>query len=169
MKLHRKTLNTISKTVQVLDDLGNAVESVDESQRDVGESETRDIPQKRAFGIDLKQIPEYREMRQQYKTENEKAIFMRDIQSILDHLPPDAHQYSAEILLMILNVSEQFYVYGDSAKRSALKLETVKELMLPYFADDEKLLDSVLALVKHRVRRSTPLTRTLRRLRNFFC
>ena len=168
MKLQRKTLNTLKKTVNVLDELGNAIESVDEVTHEEVDGEMYDIPKKRSHGINLKDIPEYRKIRKEYKISNDKSIFIKDLQSVLDHLPPDDNQYSTEILLMILNVSEQFFCYGDSSTRVKAKDETVQALMLPYFGDDKRLLLTVVALVRNRVRRSTPLTRTLRRVRNFF-
>jgi hypothetical protein len=167
MKLQRRTLNTLNKTAEVLDVLGNIIDDPEREEAN-DENGLHEIPKNRLYGVDLKAISAFKLMRQTYKLDNDRSVFLRDVQGILDHLPPDDHKFSVDLLLMVLNIGEEFYIYGDLEKRKESKRETVHTLMLPYFSNDVKLLDTVILLVDNRVIKSTRLKRIVRRLSNFF-
>jgi hypothetical protein len=127
-----------------------------------------DIPPKRVFSHDLKKIKSYRKLRRNFKINNSKLVFVNDMKAILVCFKLDEHKLDTELLIEVLNIAEQYFIYGNKEERNDCKLEAVRELMLPYFFDNELILDKSIANVYHRVVKSNLAKRVWRRLINFF-
>lgn len=126
------------------------------------------VPPKRVYNHDLKKIKSYRKLRRNFKINNSKVVFINDMKSILECFKLEEHKLDTELLIEVLNVAESFFIYGNKDERNDCKLEAVRELMLPYFFDNELILDKSIANVYHRVTKSNLVKRVWRRLLNFF-
>lgn len=150
--------------------------SVDEPVVDVVEDvkkvedlkKVEDVPPKRVFSHDLKKIKSYRKLRRNFKINNSKLVFVNDMKAILECFKLEEHKLDTELLIEVLNIAESFFIYGNKDERNDCKLEAVRELMLPYFFDNELILDKSIANVYHRVTKSNLAKRVWRRLLNFF-
>jgi hypothetical protein len=127
-----------------------------------------DIPPKKVFSHDLKKIKSYRKLRRNFKINNSKLVFVNDMKAILECFKLEEHKLDTELLIEVLNIAESFFIYGNKQEREDCKLESVRELMLPYFFDNELILDKSIANVYHRVVKSNLAKRLWRRLVNFF-
>jgi len=127
-----------------------------------------DVPPKRVFSHDLKKIKSYRKLRRNFKINNSKLVFVNDMKAILVCFQLEEHKLDTELLIEVLNIAEQYFIYGNKQERNDCKLEAVRELMLPYFFDNELILDKSIANVYHRVTKSNLAKRVYRRLLNFF-
>ena len=127
-----------------------------------------DIPPKRVFSHDLKKIKSYRKLRRNFKINNSKLVFVNDMKAILVCFKLEEHKLDCELLIEVLNIAESFFIYGNKEERNDCKLEAVRELMLPYFFDNELILDKSIANVYHRVKKSNLVKRVWSRLINFF-
>lgn len=127
-----------------------------------------DIPPKKVFSHDLKKIKSYRKLRRNFKINNSKLVFVNDMKAILVCFQLEEHKLDTELLIEVLNIAEQYFIYGNKQERQDCKIEAVRELMLPYFFDNELILDKSIANVYHRVTKSNLAKRVWRRLINFF-
>lgn len=127
-----------------------------------------DVPPKKVFSHDLKKIKSYRKLRRNFKINNSKLVFVNDMKAILVCFQLEEHKLDTELLIEVLNIAESFFIYGNKDERNDCKLEAVRELMLPYFFDNELILDKSIANVYHRVKKSNLAKRVWSRLVNFF-
>ena len=127
-----------------------------------------DIPPKRVYNHDLKKIKSYRKLRRNHKINNSKLVFVNDMKAILECFKIENHKLDTELLIEVLNIAESFFIYGNKEERTDCKIEAVKELMLPYFFNNELILDKSISNVYHRVVKSNLVKRVWRRLLNFF-
>jgi hypothetical protein len=148
----------------VVDNVEPVVEEVKEPVVKVVES----VPPKRVYNHDLKKIKSYRKLRRNFKINNSKVVFVNDMKAILECFKLEEHKLDTELLIEVLNVAESFFIYGSKQERENCKLESVRELMLPYFFNNELVLDKSIANVYHRVTKSNLVKRVYRRLLNFF-
>lgn len=128
----------------------------------------RDVPPNAIYGHNLKSISSYNKLRKGYKLSNQKSIFLTDIKAILKEFPADKHQYDDELLVEILNIAEQYFIYGNKEDREKAKEECIKEILLPYFRDDVELLVKTIAHVWHKVKKTNIFKRCYSRFKNFF-
>lgn len=131
--------------------------------------EVKEIPPKQVYNHNLKKIKSYRRLRQSYKINNAKAVFVKDMHSILECFKVEDHKLDCELLVEVLNIAESFFIYGNKEEREHSKQEAVKTLMLPFFLNDELVLDKTIANVWYKVVKSNSLKRCWRKLLNFFC
>jgi hypothetical protein len=78
----------------------------------------------------LKKIKSFRKLRQSYKIDNQKSIFLNDMQSMLSHMNTDDNELNLELMVEISNIANEFFIYGDSKTRETSKSEAVHELLL---------------------------------------
>jgi hypothetical protein len=116
----------------------------------------------------LKKIKSFRKLRQSYKIDNQKSIFLNDMQSMLSHMNTDENELNLELMVEICNIANEFFIYGESETRETSKSEAVHELLLPYFRDDELLLNTMFDSVQHKIVKSNFIKRLLKRVKNFF-
>ena len=126
------------------------------------------IPPKSIYGHDLKRLKSYRNIRQGYKLKNQKQIFINDISNILKTFDEDSFKMNIELLAEILQIAEEYFIYGDREQRENSKMEAISELMKKYFKDDEDFLFSAIEYAYHRVSKSNIFKRILARTWLFF-
>jgi len=146
------------------------IPGLDEEPSEVGletAAEEREVPSKSLYGIDLKSIPSFKLLRREYKLENQSAIFKRDVGDVLKHISQEASSLDVDLLVQICNIAEEFFIYGPRELLEQSKLDCIKELMVPYFLENEKVLEVMLKSVAHRVKKSTRWRRMFRRLKNY--
>jgi hypothetical protein len=151
---------------------------IDPEQSDLGvepkEDEVReptiikDVPPKSIYGNNLKNISSYNKLRQGYKLNNQKTVFLNDIKAILKEFPHGKHQYDDELLIEILNIAESYFIYGNKEQRELMKQECIFEILLPYFRDDRELLLKTISHVWYKVKKTSLLKRCWGRFKNFF-
>ena len=116
-------------------DLSKPEENEDEKQNEI----LKEIPANSLYGVNLKKIKSYKNIRRSYKIKNQKQVFLTDLKQVLREFPFMDHQYNDELLVEILNIAEVYFCYGSKEEREKVKSEAIKELMMPYFNEDEQL------------------------------
>lgn len=127
-----------------------------------------EVPPKQLRSYNLKKIKSFKAIRHKYKLSNQSKLFLNDLQVLLNEYVPKNYQLDTELLVHILNISEQFFIYGSKTEREEQKAESVKKLMLKYFRNDEELLESMIDLVWHKVEKSNVFKRCYQRMKNKF-
>lgn len=127
-----------------------------------------EVPPKQLRSYNLKKIKSFKAIRHKYKLSNQSKLFLNDLQVLLNEYVPKNYQLDTELLVHILNISEQFFIYGSKTEREEQKAESVKKLMLKYFRNDEELLESMIELVWHKVEKSNVFKRCYQRFKNKF-
>ena len=127
------------------------------------------IPPKKMFNVDLKKLKSFKQIRQKYKKKNMEFVFVNDLKVILDEYSPiKEFEFCDELLVQIMNIAEEYFIQKDKTEREESKLLSIKKLMLPYYRNDEKLLDIHIKHLKHLVKKSNVLKRVYQRTKNFF-
>ena len=128
------------------------------------------LPPKNLYGQNLKKLKSYRLLRKNFKMNEIKTAFIQDVSQVLLTLEPAGkNKYDTDLLVAVLNLAEQFFIYpGNGEERDTLKLEAVKELMLPFFNDNEEMLLAVMGSVLHKVVRSNVFKRMWARAKLYF-
>ena len=116
----------------------------------------------------LKKIKSFKKLRQSYKIDNQKSVFVNDMQSMLSHMSTDENELNLELLVEIANIANEFFIYGKSETRETSKTSAVQELLLPYFRDDERLLNAMFDSVQHKIVKSNFVKRAYKRVKNWF-
>ena len=146
------------------------VENVEEIKEPVEvEYELKNIPPKKMFNVDLKKLKSFKQIRQKYKKKNMEFVFVNDLKIILDEYSPiKEFEFCDELLVQIMNIAEEYFIQKDKTEREESKLLSIKKLMLPYYRNDEKLLDIHIKHLKHLVKKSNVFKRVYQRTKNFF-
>lgn len=128
------------------------------------------IPQKSIYSHSLKKLKSYKTIRKNCKMRNMKSAFVNDLKVILNEFPISSeNDMNDELLVEICNIAESYFFYPKKKEdREQVKLECISELMLPYFRNDELLLQKTLGYVSHKIKKSTMIMRTVSRLKYFF-
>jgi hypothetical protein len=125
------------------------------------------IPPKTINGKKIK-IKSYSKIREQYKLQNQKIVFLEDLKIILSEFKPQDYQLDDEVLVEILNIAEEYFYMGDKDAREKLKQSSVRELMLPYFMNNELILEKAITNVYHKVTKSNWVKRSWRKFKAIF-
>ena len=128
----------------------------------------KEIPANSLYGVNLKKIKSYKNIRRSYKIKNQKQVFLTDLKQVLREFPFTDHQYKDELLVEILNIAEVYFCYGSKEEREKVKFEAIQELMLPYFINDKELLLKTISHVWAKVSKSNSFKRTWQRFKLFF-
>ena len=127
------------------------------------------IPPKKMFNVDLKKLKSFKQIRQKYKKKNMEFVFVNDLKVILDEYSPiKEFEFCDELLVQIMNIAEEYFIQKDKTEREESKLLSIKKLMLPYYRNDEKLLDIHIRHLHHLVKKSNVFKRVYQRTKNFF-
>ena len=126
------------------------------------------VPPKSLYNYNLKSIGSFKQIRRKYKMSNQHQVFVKDLGVILSEYAPASHQFDNELLLHILNIAESFFIYGNKTERNELKEKAVRALMLPYFRDDDDILNMMISSVWVKVKKTNLLKRLAKRLSNAF-
>lgn len=130
----------------------------------------QNVPQKQILGHSLKRLKSFKKIRGVYKQKNMKNVFLNDLKTILNEYSPNSpdNKYNSELLIEILNISEEYFVYPrNTSERNEIKRTSVIELMKPYFDDNEQLLETCINNVWNKVNKSNYAKRLYSRLKNF--
>mgnify|MGYP003385936739 CR=1 FL=1 len=130
-----------------------------------------EVPPRAIYGHDLKKLKSFKKIRQSAKVINMRNQFIQDLEPILKFLPPadEENDLDDDILVEVLELAEQHFFYGDKEAREEQKLNSVIEVMLPYFRNDVKILEKTIKNVLHKVKKLSYRRRTWKRFRVFFC
>ena len=130
-----------------------------------------EVPPRSLYGHDLKKLKSFKKIRQGYKKQNMKNVFINDLSNILKEFSPDQpeNELNDELLIEIMQIAEEYYIYPSTEEdRTSLKNDSVVELMLPYFRGDPKLLEYTMKHAKQYVKKIGKLRRTFMKLKLFF-
>ena len=128
-----------------------------------------EIPPKTLFNFDLKKLKSFKKIRQAYKKKNMEFVFVNDLSVILnEYTPIKDYEFCDELLVQIMNIAEEYFIQKDKTEREESKSKSIKKLMMPYYRDDEKLLDIHISHLYHKVKKSTVIKRLYQRTKNFF-
>jgi hypothetical protein len=148
-----------------------SAEQSDLSKVWVGPWESIDVNQelpKKVLDYDLKKMKSFKQKRKSYKSYTQEKVFLHDMKTVLDQYSPEEHQFDTELLNHVLNIAETFFIFGNKIERDQMKKDAVGKLMRPYFRNDADLLDIVTESIWHKVKKSTWMKRTFKRVRFFF-
>jgi len=129
-------------------------------------SEHAVVPNKTVLNYDLKKMKSFRVLRKQYKSQNQLHVFLNDMTSVLSEFLPEENQLDLDLLVHVLNISEQYFIYGSKETREETKSAAVKQLMVKYFRNDEEVLNKMIVSVWKRVNKSNMFKRFFRRISN---
>lgn len=124
------------------------------------------LPKSKVYSS-IKKLSSFKQLKSNYKMRTQKDIFVTDVKSLLSHLDAQEHKMDTDLLVEVLNATEEFFVYGSKEDREQSKSEAVKELMVEFF-DSELVLEKFVSVLGSKVKKSTPLRRLVKRLYNFF-
>jgi len=137
---------------------------------DTKQDDIKDIPKATLYGTrnNLKNIKSFRSSRQNDKLINQKTVFKSDIRKILDYMDINENRLNTQLLVEVSNSAYDFFIYGEKEIREESRYNTVKELLLPYFDNDEFLFTTMLDEVSYKIKKSTFVRRLYRRAKNYF-
>lgn len=162
MRIRTQTDIPAEEEVENVEEIKEPVEVEDELKKYV-------IPPKKMFNVDLKKLKSFKQIRQKYKKKNMEFVFVNDLKIILDEYSPiKEFEFCDELLVQIMNIAEEYFIQKDKTEREESKLLSIKKLMLPYYRNDEKLLDIHIKHLKHLVKKSNVFKRVYQRTKNFF-
>ena len=135
------------------------------------QQDNTEVPPRAIYGHDLKKLKSFKKIRQSAKVINMRNQFIQDLEPILKFLPPadEDNDLDDDILVEVLELAEQHFFYGDKEAREEQKLNSVIEVMLPYFRNDVKILEKTIKNVLHKVKKLSYRKRTWKRFKVFFC
>jgi len=128
---------------------------------------THELPKSHLYKR-MKKLSSFKKIKRSYKLEHQKDQFVSDLKQLFKHLDASDHQFDTELLVELLNATEEYFIYGSRKERDSSKFEVVSELMLPFFGDDEKILMSFVNTLGSKVKKSNIFRRVLKRVLNFF-
>jgi hypothetical protein len=132
------------------------------------DTEIKQVPPKTVLNHNLKKLKSYKKIRSGYKVKNQKQIFVNDLKVILSEFDTSEYKLNLELLTEIIQIAEDFMVYGSKKERDSSKLEAIQELMITYFKDDAEFLEKSVYFCYKNVSKSNIFRRTRRKLVNFF-
>jgi len=142
------------------------VEEEVKKEESVSQSVSHELPKSDLYKR-LKKLSSFKQIKKNYKLESQKEQFVNDLKMLFKHLDVQEHKFDTELLLELLNSTEEYYVYGSKEEREKQKDSTVKELMLPFF-ENEKILMSFVNTLQDKVKKSNMFRRFVKRVFHFF-
>lgn len=116
----------------------------------------------------MKKLSSFKKIKRSYKLESQKEQFVSDLKQLFKHLDVEEHQFDTELLVELLNATEEYFIYGTRTERELSKFQVVSELMLPFFGGDDRILLSFISSLKSKVKKSNIFRRIGKRIINFF-
>ena len=116
------------------------------------ESEIKEIPDSRLYGMNLKKIPAFQKNRTILKVDNQKILFLARVSKTLELVTPEENKTCRrKLLIMICNSAETHFIYGSKQVRESSKQECIISVMLPFFETEEALLYAI-ETIKHKIK-----------------
>lgn len=113
-------------------------------------------------------LKNYKDLRTLHKISKQRELFISHLKVILKEYNPNDNQLDDEMLIEVLNIAEEYFYIGNKDQRNEAKQSAVKEIMLPYFMNNDLILDKSIANIYHKVRKSNWVKRSLKRVSHFF-
>ena len=122
------------------------------------------ISSKTLSGYDLKRIPVLKVMLRNSKLITQEKLFEEDVQtSFLKFLEPGENQLDEKILHAVLQMAEDYFVYGSEKEREQFKSESISRMVQKYYRDDHEVLALGIRSIYSQVKRSTRFSRFRKR------
>jgi hypothetical protein len=116
----------------------------------------------------LKKFKSFKDIKKTYKKNNQKEVFLSSIrEGLLRTYDASNHEKKKELLHIVLEIAESFFIFGNKKEREEIKGETVRMLMQPYFKDED-MLELMINLTLPKVVKSTFRKRSWRKIKLFF-
>jgi hypothetical protein len=144
--------------------LDNVTLSSSQPHREIKQLPTSDI----IHGSGLKRIKSFKEIKKNYKMQNQLNIFSTDMSQLLSHLDVNSNRYNTELMIEVCSAAELFFVFGNKEEREASIDCAVKELLLPFFQNDLELMQTMRASVAHKIVKSSAARRLFQKTKFFF-
>jgi hypothetical protein len=113
-------------------------------------------------------LKNYKDLRTLHKINKQRDLFISHLKVILKEYSPNENQLDDEMLIEVLNIAEEYFYIGNKEQRNEAKQSAVKEIMLPYFMNNDFVLDKCIGNIYHKVRKSNWVKRSLKRVSHFF-
>jgi len=130
-------------------------------------SDRSELP-KSVLSYSLKNLKSFKAKRRSYKFESQKQLFVEELGVVLEQYNPVEHTFDLELLIVCLNIAESYFIKGTKSERKEQKDSAVKQLLLPYFRNDEDLFDLMKESVWRKVVKSNVFKRVYRKIKHFF-
>jgi hypothetical protein len=122
------------------------------------------ISSKTLSGYNLKKIPVLKVMLRNSKLVTQEKLFEEDVQtSFLNFLEPGENQLDERILLAVLQMSEDYFVYGSEQERTEFKTLSISRMVQKYYRDDPEVLNLGIRAIWSQVKKSTKFSRFRKR------
>lgn len=123
------------------------------------------IPPNKLFGMDLKQIDGFRDIRIEMKKEQQLQEFVRGFRSVLKHFDTNQKHFDTKLVQIVCQNAEYFFVRPKSGD---LKLKAVIEVVKIFFNNDAELVKTIVNLVLPLVKKCNMYRRYKGSIRSFF-
>lgn len=124
----------------------------------------KQISSKTKSGYNLKNIKSIKMLLRNDKLLKQEKLFEEDVQSsFLNYLEPGQNQLDEKILLAVLQMSEDYFVYGTNQEREEFKQESIVRMVQKYYRDDPEVLNLGIRSILSQVKKSTKFSRFKKR------
>ena len=128
------------------------------------ESEPLDLDESKAHEYNLKKMKSFKQIRKKSKHSDQLSIYFAYMNKVLKKYDAKTNQLDIKLLILVLNVTEGFFIFQSKEEREIMKREAVIKIMKPYFRNDEEVLNAMIGCVWHRVKKSNIIKRFFKRL-----
>lgn len=163
-----RTVIVENQTDPKLSTLGKNDEDLDETEHLEMKYSVKDIPQSRYGDINLKKYSSFKSSRVGLKLQNQEALAINQLKHWVSHVSVELNMLNIELLVDVANFLHKFFIYGDKHQREQSFSKVFNLIMLPYFKNDQDVLDAMKTSVEYRIVKSTLLSRRVSKLKNSF-
>lgn len=117
----------------------------------------------------LKKIKSFKKLRQTRKVSNQKELFLYDMKEMLASIVLENDADRKDLLIEIVNIAHDYFIYGDQETRETSINDAVQELLLPFFDGNKAEFKVDLLSIRKSIIKSNIFRRTTSRVYNFFC
>jgi hypothetical protein len=140
---------------------------------DMGNSPQIQVPPSSIMGYNLKNDKQFHEKRSAIKMQKKIAMVIQQIEVALSLFPTDelnesgdeVNKYKYSLVRLAMDICEQVFF---EKKSGAMKKQVVMSTVMPYFANDEKLVEKFIEILMPTIKQSTFLSRNKQRMAVFF-
>ncbi len=122
------------------------------------------IPPNELFGMNLKELEGFRELRVNLKLEKELELFVNGFEDVLKYFNPHDKHFDHKIVKFVCQNAEYYFTRKKSGK---LKEKAVCEVCKRYFNNDVELVKVIISLVLPLVKKCSVYRRYKKRISGF--
>jgi hypothetical protein len=143
---------------------------IDNKPVEVKESvEFVEAPPSELYGINLKGMKVFNDNRRNWKMDSQMSVFKSKVhERVLKFYPVERSQMNKDLLICVLNLSENFFIYGNAKERKQMKEQCIEELLTPYFKNDTEVLNAMVCSVWSCIKKSNFCKRVCKCVSNYF-